>query len=98
MGHPKRSRGRYTAPKSKGDGHSPVDLELPGVTANLPKSGMVQLPVEFLDWLDREGLVDEFDDHWHQCIIDSVHGDALTAFASVHEAPGVVLDSIRSFG
>lgn len=59
---------------------------------------MVQLPVEFLDWLDREGLVDEFDDHWYQCIIDSVHGDALTAFASVHEAPGAVLDSVRSFG
>ncbi len=45
----------YHRPKSRGDGHSPVDLELPGVTAHLPKSGMVQLPVEFLDWLDREG-------------------------------------------
>lgn len=64
----------------------------------LPKSGSVQLPVEFVDWLDRAGLVDEFDDHWFQCIVDGVHGDALTAFASVHEAPDAVLAAIRSFG
>lgn len=78
MGHPKRSRGRYTAPKSRGDGDSPVDLELPGVTAHLPKSGMVQLPVEFLDWLDREGLVDEFDDQTSSTITGT--SASLTAY------------------
>lgn len=98
MGHPKRSNGRYTAPKSAGGALSPFDLEIPGVAVQLPKSGSVQLPVEFVDWLDRDGLVDEFDDHWFRCIIDGVHGDALTAFASVHEAPQGVLGAIRSFG
>ncbi len=64
----------------------------------MPKSGSVQLPVDFVDWLDRAGLIDEFDDHWYQCIVDGVHSDALTPFASVHEAPATVLESIRSFG
>ena len=57
--------------------------------------------MEFVDWLDRDALIDEFeefDDHWYECIIDGVHGVALTVFATAHEAPEEVLVAIRSFG
>jgi hypothetical protein len=39
---------------------------------------MVQLPVEFLDWLDREGLVDEFDDQTSSTITGT--SASLTAY------------------
>ena len=61
MGHPKRSNDWYIAPTSAGAARSQSD-EIPGVPVRLPKSGSV----EFIDWLDRGGLVDEFDDHRYQ--------------------------------
>lgn len=98
MGHPKRAGGRYTAPKRAAGEHVAFDLEMPGVGVHLPRSGLVQLPIEFSTWLESDGLLDEFDDHWSQCVRQGVHGDALTAFATVHEASPDVLEAIRTFG
>lgn len=98
VGHPKRTGGRYTKPNTRSGEHGSFDIEVPGVGMRLPKSGLVQLPVEFAAWLDESGLVSDFDDHWHRCQIEGTHGDALTPFATVHEAPSAVAGAIHNFG